>query len=59
MQGLVICKNANLFEVKSENEIYSLKPSGKTKASGIFVGDQVEFDENITKGVLCKYPKEL
>lgn len=49
MKGLVISKNANLFEVEFEEKKYSLKPSGKTKAGGIFVGDQVEFDENITK----------
>ena len=49
MIGLVITKNANLFKVECENTIYSLKPSGKTKAGGIFVGDQVEFEENITK----------
>lgn len=49
MIGLVITKNANLFEVEYENKYYSLKPSGKTKAGGIFVGDQVEFEENITR----------
>lgn len=49
MKGLVVVKNANLFEVECENQKYSLKPSGKTKAGGIFVGDQVEFGENITK----------
>lgn len=52
--GMVITKNANLFEVECENEIYSLKPSGKTKAGGIFVGDQVEFGENITKVIKRK-----
>lgn len=49
MIGLVITKNANLFAVECEGQVYSLKPSGKTKAGGIFVGDQVEFEENITK----------
>lgn len=49
MIGLVTTKNANLFAVECNGQIYSLKPSGKTKASGIFVGDQVEFGENITK----------
>ncbi len=49
MQGLVVCKNADLFTVESQDKFYNLKPSGKTKAKGIFVGDRVEFDENITK----------
>lgn len=47
--GLVTSKNANLFEVEYQGEIFSFKPSGKTKAGGIFVGDYVEFGENITK----------
>lgn len=51
MKGLVVNKNANLFLVECADKIYSLSPSGKTRASGIFVGDFVEFDENIT-GVL-------
>ena len=49
MQGLVITKNADLFSVESGDKIYNIKPSGKTKEGGIFVGDRVEFDENITK----------
>lgn len=49
MEGIVLTKNADLFEVESENKIYSLKPSGKTKAGGIFVGDYVCFNETITQ----------
>lgn len=49
MEGIVLTKNADLFEVESENKIYSLKPSGKTKAGGIFVGDYVNFNETITQ----------
>lgn len=49
MKGLVVNKNANLFLVESEGQILRLSPSGKTRAKGIFVGDYVEFDENITK----------
>lgn len=49
MKGLVIKKNANLFSVECDGEIFHLSPSGKTKAGGIYVGDYVEFDENITK----------
>ncbi len=48
MKGLVITKNADLFTVKGEDKEYFLKPSGKTKTLGIFVGDKVEFGENIT-----------
>jgi len=49
MKGLVITKNANLFNIECNGQIYTLKPSGKTKAGGIFVGDRVEFSENITQ----------
>ncbi len=49
MQGIVLSKNANLFTVESNGEIHKIHPSGKTKTSGIFVGDKVEFEENITK----------
>ena len=48
MKGLVINKNANLFLVEHEEKKYQLSPSGKTRAKGIFVGDFVEFAENIT-----------
>ncbi len=48
MQGLVVCKNADLFSVECDGKLYNLKPSGKTKAKGIFVGDRVEFGDNIT-----------
>lgn len=49
MIGLVIKKNAALFSVESQGKIYHLPPSGKTKEIGIYVGDKVEFEENITK----------
>lgn len=49
MQGIVLSKNANLFTVESNGEIHKIHPSGKTKTSGIFVGDKVEFEESITK----------
>ncbi len=48
MQGLVRSKNADLFTVEYEDKLFQLKPSGKTKAKGIYVGDKVEFNENIT-----------
>ena len=49
MKGLVIKKNANLFSVECDGQVVHLSPSGKTKTGGIYVGDYVEFDENITK----------
>lgn len=49
MQGIILSKNANLFTIESENKIFNLHPSGKTKSSGIFVGDVVEFGDSITK----------
>lgn len=49
MQGIVIKKNANLFTIESEDGLFHLSPSGKTKTSGIYVGDNVEFDRAITK----------
>ncbi len=49
MQGIVLSKNANLFTIESDDKIYKLNASGKTKFSGVYVGDNVEFDENITK----------
>ena len=48
MKGLVTKKNANLFTVECEDKIFQLSPSGKTKAKGIFVGDEVEFNEAIS-----------
>ena len=49
MKGLVTKKNANLFSVEADGNLYELSPSGKTKAKGIFVGDYVEFNDAITK----------
>lgn len=48
MKGIVLKKNANLFTIESENKIFLLPPSGKTKEIGVFVGDEVEFDQTIT-----------
>ena len=42
-------KNANLFTIEHDEKLVNLMPSGKTRASGIFVGDIVEFDDAITK----------
>ncbi len=49
MQGIVREKNANLFLIESQDKLYQLHPSGKTKLSGVFVGDKVEFSQSITK----------
>lgn len=43
MKGRVLTKNAKLFIVESGGENFTLSGSGKTKAGGIFVGDEVEF----------------
>ncbi len=48
MKGLIVEKNAGLFSVESEEKIFNLRPSGKTKEKGLYVGDYVEFDQNIT-----------
>lgn len=48
MRGIILSKNADLFTVESDGKLYKMKPSGKTKGSGIFVGDRVEFSEAIT-----------
>ena len=47
MQGIVIKKNANLYTIYSDNKIYNVSPSGKTKEKGVFVGDIVEFSQTI------------
>ena len=49
MKGIIISKNANLFTIESGGQIFNVYPSGKTKSSGIFVGDYVEFDKSINK----------
>jgi ribosome biogenesis GTPase len=61
MTGRVISKNADLFEVENRDKTYFLKPSGKTKNTGIFTGDLVEFDERIIgiyprKNILIRPP---
>ncbi|MFA6859852.1 MAG: ribosome small subunit-dependent GTPase A [Clostridia bacterium] len=43
MKGLVIKKNANIFTVLFEEKKYDCIPRGKNKASGVFVGDYIEF----------------
>ena len=45
-KGLVIKKIANKFTVKSEDCIFICSSKGTLKNFGIFVGDNVEFDEN-------------
>ena len=49
MQGIVLSKNANLYTIESKGKIYKINPSGKTKRQGIYVGDNVEFEDSITK----------
>ena len=47
MQGIILSKNANLFTVESSDNTYKLHPSGKTKQSGIYVGDRVMMGPNV------------
>lgn len=49
MKGLVIKKNAGLYDVETANGIVSIKASGNVKKAGLYVGDYVEFDEVINK----------
>ena len=51
MKGLVLKKNANLFSVEeiSTEKVFHLPASGKTQNSGVYVGDYVNFNENIEK----------
>lgn len=48
MEGRVIKKNANIFTIDCGESVFDVMPSGKTKEKGIFVGDNVEFDDVIT-----------
>lgn len=49
MNGLVLKKNAGLFDVECEGKVYTLKASGNVKKQGLYVGDRVEFGSSITK----------
>lgn len=49
MEGKVIKKNANIFTIDVDGELYDVKPSGKTKETGIYVGDNVVFSDTIEK----------
>ena len=49
MKGIVVKKNSNVFTIIKDDNFYDVPASGKTKKDGIFVGDNVEFDEVITK----------
>lgn len=51
MEGLVIKKNANLFSVEEckTKQVVKINASGKTQASGIYVGDRVFYSDVIEK----------
>jgi len=49
MKGLIIKKNAGLFDVDTGAAVIKLKASGNVKKQGVYVGDYVEFEEVITK----------
>lgn len=44
MRGRIVEKNAGLFSVEANGQLFNLPPSGKTKSRGIYVGDEVEFE---------------
>ncbi len=48
MKGLVIKKNAGLYDIDTGKEVITIKASGNVKKQGLYVGDRVEFDEVIT-----------
>ncbi len=49
MKGLVLKKNAGLYDVEIDNKILSVKASGNVKKSGVYVGDYVDVGESIIK----------
>ena len=49
MKGLVLKKNAGLYEVDAGESAVTIKASGKVKKQGLYVGDSVEFQEVINK----------
>jgi len=46
MKGVVVKKNADLFDVKFGQMCFSCTARGGLKKNGVFVGDKVEFNKN-------------
>ncbi len=49
MKGLVIKKNAGLYDIDTGKIVATIKALGNVKKHGLYVGDYVEFTEVITK----------
>lgn len=48
MKGLLIKKNAGLYDVEVNDEVKSLRALGNIKKKGLYVGDKVEINDVIT-----------
>lgn len=59
VKGLVIKKLADKFWVKSEGSTYICVPKGTLKSKGIYVGDNVLFDNNLNHIVHVEERKSL
>ena len=46
MRGIVVKKNADLFDVRFGEQFFSCSCRGNLKKDGVFVGDKVSFDKN-------------
>lgn len=46
MRGLVVKKNADLFDVRFGEQVFACSCRGSLKKEGVFVGDKVEFNKN-------------
>lgn len=46
MKGLIVKKNADLFDVRFGEQIFTCVARGSLKKEGVFVGDKVLFDKN-------------
>lgn len=46
MRGLVVKKNADIFDVRVSEQVFSCTARGNLKKDGIFVGDKVNFDKS-------------
>lgn len=46
MKGLIVKKNADLFDVRFGEQIFTCIARGSLKKEGVFVGDKVLFDKN-------------
>lgn len=52
MIGIVTQKNADLFTVQNNEQVFLLKSKGTLKKDGVFVGDKVQFNQEVIEKVL-------